>query len=125
MLLLLVAASGVLSALVTDRQSVGRTQRRAAAAQVVRRVSQALKAYVTADTALVAGPGVAPNGWGLPGDACGCYALQAGAHPLSAAAWAPELAALGGAVSYTVTTTPTALGPQPTVAFSVTWQEPP
>lgn len=124
MLLTLVMATGVLSALVTARMSVGRTQRRAAAAQAVRRLAETLKAYQTADTTLVPGPGGWPNGWGLPGDSCGCAAFQPGVHALNASVWAPDLATVGGNISYTVAETSTPLGPQPTTSFSVTWKEP-
>lgn len=124
MLLVLIMSSAIMGTALTGRQSTGRTVRRAQAAQAVRRVAEALKVYRTADTAAAAGPGGAPNGWGLPGDSCGCAAFQNGVHNLSPAVWTPELTAQGGAISYTVTTANTALGPQPTVAFNATWTEP-
>lgn len=124
MLLILIASSAITGTVLTGRQSAGRTVRRAQAAQAVRRVAEALKVYQTADTAVATGPGGAPNGWGLPGDACGCAAFQSGLHSLDSAVWAPDLAAQGGGISYTVTTEDTALGPQPTVVFDVTWTEP-
>lgn len=124
MLLVLIASSAIMGTALTGRQSAGRTVRRAQAAQAVRRVAEALKVYRTANTAVAPGPGGAPNGWGLPGDACGCAAFQNGAHNLSSAVWAADLAAQGGKISYTVTTAATALGPQPTIAFNVTWTEP-
>lgn len=124
MLLVLIASSAIMGVVLTGRQSTGRTVRRAQAAQAVRRVAEALKVYETADTTAATGPGNAPNGWGLPGDACGCAAFQNGLHSLDSAVWAPDLAAQGGAVAYTVTTAATALGPRPTVAFDVTWTEP-
>lgn len=124
MLLVLIASSAILGTVLTGRQSEGRTVRRSSAAQAVRRVAETLKVYQTADTAVARGPGNAPNGWGLPGDACGCVAFQNGVHNLDSAVWAPDLVPQGGAISYTVTTAATALGPQPTVAFDVTWTEP-
>ncbi|MFI5346550.1 MAG: prepilin-type N-terminal cleavage/methylation domain-containing protein [Elusimicrobiota bacterium] len=124
MLLVLIAVSAIMGTVITGRQSAGRTVRRAQAAQAVRRVAEALKVYRTADTSAVPGPGVGANGWGMPGDACACGAFQTGSHDLSPAIWAPELAAQGGRVSYTVTAQDTALGPQPSVDFHVTWTEP-
>lgn len=124
MLLILIAFSMITGTVLTGRQSEGRTVRRAQAAQAVRRVAEALKVYRTADSAVATGPGGTPNGWGLPGDACTCAAFQDGLHSLDSSVWAPDLAAQGGSISYTVTTAATALGPQPTVVFGVTWTEP-
>ena len=124
MLLVLIASSAIMGVVMTGRQSTGRTVRRAQAAQAVRRVAEALKVYRTADTAAATGPGNEPNGWGLPGDPCACAACASGVHNLDSSVWAPDLAAQGGAVSYTVTTVATELGPQPTVVFDVTWTEP-
>ncbi|MEQ1917910.1 MAG: hypothetical protein ABL955_01815, partial [Elusimicrobiota bacterium] len=105
-------------------QSQETAMRRTQATQVMRRVSETLKMYRTASTTVLPGPGSAPNGWGLAGDACACPAFQNGLHILDPAVWAPELAAVGGTVSYTVTSLNTNLGPQPTVAFSVNWTQP-
>lgn len=124
MLLVLIASSAIMAAALTGRQSEGRTRRGVQAAQAVRRVAETLKAYRTADTIVAAGPGVAPNGWGLPGDACKCAAFRDGVHDLNPAAWAPDLAAQGGRISYSVTTAATAVGPLPTVVFNVAWTEP-
>lgn len=124
MLLLLIASSAITATALTGRQSSGRTVRRAQAAQAVRRVAEALKVYQTADLTAAMGPGNPPNGWGLPGDDCGCAAFGTGIHNLNSALWAPDLAAQGGAVSYRVVRSNTALGPQPTVTFNVTWKEP-
>jgi Tfp pilus assembly protein PilV len=124
MMLVLVAVTAVMSVLTTSKQSVGRSQRRVSAAMAARRVTEALKVYDTADTTVVAGPGVAPNGWGLPGDSCNCAALRVGTHTLNPAVWAPDLASAGGTISYTVATTATALGLQPTVTLDVKWSEP-
>lgn len=124
MLLLLIASSAITGTVLTGRQSSGRTVRRAQAAQAVRRVTEALKIYQTADPTAATGPGNAPNGWGLPGDDCGCAAFSIGRHNLDSAVWAPDLAAQGGAISYRVRMRNTALGPQPSVTFNVTWAEP-
>lgn len=124
MLLVLIASSAIMGVVLTGKQSSGRTVRRAQAAQAVRRVAEALKVYQTADPTAATGPGNAPNGWGLPGDACGCAAFRVGDHNLNSAVWAPDLAAQGGAISYRVVRRDTALGPQPTVIFDVTWTEP-
>jgi Tfp pilus assembly protein PilV len=126
MLIVMVAAGSVMGVLVTGKESAGRTVRRAQAAQAVQTLAEALKAYQTADTAAAPGPGPAgtANGWGLPGDACGCAAFSAGPHALNPAVWAPNLAAQGGKISYTVAATATPLGPQPSVSFDVAWTEP-
>ncbi len=124
MLVVMVAAPASRATAMTGRQAAGRTGRRVQAAQAARGVAEALKLYQPADITAAPGPGGPPNGWGLPGDLCGCAALRNGVHNLSAAVWAPDLAAQGGNISYTVTTKATALGPQPTAAFDVTWTEP-
>ena len=124
MLLVLIASSAIMGVVLTGRQSAGLTVRHAQAAQAVRRVAEALKVYQTADPTAATGPGNAPNGWGLPGDTCGCAAFDSGNHNLNSAVWAADLAAQGGAISYSVVSRDTALGPQPTVTFNVTWTEP-
>lgn len=123
-LLALIAGSSIAAMALTGNQLKETSLRRTQATQVMRRVSESLKQYRTASTTVLSGPGGAPNGWGLPGDACGCAAFQNGRHVLDPAVWAPELAAYGGTVSYTVTTRNTNLGPQPTVDFSVNWTQP-
>ena len=123
-LIALIAGSSIAAMALTGHQSKETSLRRTQATQVMRRLSETLKLYRTASTTVLPGPGSAPNGWGLAGDSCGCPAFQNGRHVLDPAVWAPELAAAGGAVSYTVTTRDTHLGPLPTVAFSVNWTQP-
>lgn len=123
-LLFALVAVPVMSVALTGRMSSGRFDRRVAAAAAMRSMSESLKAYVTADPALAAGPGAGVDGWSLPGDASGLRALAPGRHDLNVAQWAPVLAPYGGKVSYTVVAAATPLGPQPTATFSVTWDEP-
>lgn len=123
-LIILIAGSAIMATALTGRTSAEVVARRAQATQAIRRVADALKIHQTASTTAAPGPGVAPNGWGLPGDVCGCAAFQDGVHALDPAIWAPGLAAQGGRVSYTVSSLATDLGPQPTVVFDVTWIQP-
>lgn len=108
----------------TERAAAGLTERRAAAADAVRRLAEELSPYVTADPALAAGPGKGFDGWSLPGDLSGKRALEAGEHGLDPAAWSAALIPYGGVLSYTVAVRETPSGPQPDVSFRVTWEEP-
>ncbi len=114
------------SVTLVSRQNRGRIDRRTAAALATREVAQKLKMFVTADRTLAHGPDAGVDGWSLHGDRCNCYALADGQHNLDPAVWMPSLAAApyNGTISYTVATTPTAVGPQPTVTFAVNWSEP-
>jgi hypothetical protein len=116
-------AMGVFSVALTGRQSRARVVSRESAAFAQRKLLSELQNYVTADLTSVAGPGGAPNGWGLPGDSCNCWALSPGVHNLDAAVWLPSLAGAphDGAMSYTVTTQSTAMGALPTVTASIQW----
>ena len=118
-----VIAGAMMSLTLTGRMSVGRVDRRVSAAAAVRGVSEALKAYVTADRALAQGPGAGPDGWTLPGDLSVLPAFGAGHHELSTAQWAPALAAQGGRISYDVAVRQTPSGPEPDVSFSVSWND--
>lgn len=118
-----VIAGAMMSVTLTGRMSVGRVDRRVAAAAAVRGVSEALKAYVTADRTLAQGPGVGADGWTLPGDLSVLPAFAAGHHELSTGRWAPVLAAQGGRISYDVTLRQTGSGPQPDVRFAVSWSD--
>ncbi len=124
MLLIGFMAASFMSVALTGKMSHGHIERRIAAAAAIRRASETLKAFVTADRSLSRGPGVGMDGWSLSGDQSGLSALEAGHHDLDVGTWAPELAPVGGAVAYDVTVRAAPLGPQPTVAFSVTWNEP-
>lgn len=125
-LIVAVVTMSVFSVALVGRQSKGRATRRAAAAFAQRRLLEELKNYITADIEAVPGPGAFPNGWGLPGDHCGCWALTAGTHRLDADVWLPQLAGrpYNGVISYLVTTEAVSVGDLPTVTASVAWDEP-
>ncbi len=123
-LLLALIALPLMMALVTGRTASGRSARSVLATAAIHRVSEHLKAYVTADRSLARGPGVGADGWSLPGDRSGSWALAAGRHELDGATWAPDLAAYGGRLAYDVTVRQTPSGPVPTVTFDMTWDEP-
>lgn len=124
LLLFAMLAGPILSVALSGKMASGRADRRIAAAGAVRRVSEHLKAYVTADRAVVRGPGEGDDGWALPGDASRRGALEPGHHELSPQRWAPALASYSGAISYDVAVRQTPSGPQPDVSFSVSWEEP-
>src|SRR4051812_43834760 len=100
-LLIAMMTGPMMSVALTSRMSVGRTDRRMAASICAKRVSEALKAYVTADRSLAFGPGMGADGWSLPGDQAGGYALGAGLHDLDSALWLQPLASYQGRISYT------------------------
>jgi len=127
MLLIGIMSVMCMPAFLTGRMADGRANRSVAAADAVRRLAEELKLYVTADPALANGPGTGVDGWFLPGDTSGLRALESGVHNLDLAhqaSWAAPIAPLGGALSYTVAVRSTPAGPQPTVTFLVSWQEP-
>ena len=104
LLLIGVAVSAIMSAmLATSLQSV-RSQDREQAALCMTQLLQELKNYVTADTA--ANPdapgGAGPTGWQLPGDACNCWALdETRTHDVTARLPA-QLAQYGAQMTYAV-----------------------
>jgi hypothetical protein len=116
----------IMAAAFSGHNLTAKTTRRLQAAAGVRQASEALKAYVVADTTLATGPGTGASGWSLPGDTSGLSALAAGTHVLSPAVWLPELAAAPytGTISYRVNVRATPQGPQPDVSFNVQWSEP-
>lgn len=124
MLLIGIVSALSLPSFLSGSMSVGRFERRTAAVDAARRVAEELKQYVTADRSLVNGPGAGLDGWSLPGDLSGSWALAEGSHPLDSAVWAAPLAAYGGTLSYTVAVRNTPSGPQPDVTFRVDWAEP-
>lgn len=123
-LLLAMMATPIMSVALSGRMASGRADRRIAAAAAIRRVSEHLKAYVTADRALARGPGDGDDGWALPGDASKASALDPGHHELEPAVWVPALAPFSGKISYDVSVRRTPSGAEPSVGFRVSWDEP-
>lgn len=124
MLLIAIMSALALPSFLTGRMSAGRSERREAAADDMHRLSEELKGYVTADRTLVNGSGTGPDGWSLPGDRSGKWALAPGTHDLAPTVWAAPLVAYQGALSYTVAIRATPSGPEPRVSFNVSWREP-
>lgn len=122
-LLVALMTAPIMSTVLTSSISSKRGDRRLNAAAAVRGLSEHLKAFVTADRALARGPGVGPDGWSLPGDASYLWALEPGRHELDPARWAPGLAESGGRISYVVAVRETRTGPEPTVTFTVSWED--
>lgn len=132
-LLISVVVTSVFSLALTAKISSVKTERRASGMFYVRRTTEKLKAYVTADkTAAVAAAMGAPVDWKLPEDACNsglgtcsaanCWALEICTHDVTA--MLP--AALSGApinakLAYTVTSACDSCAK--TVTFSYTWDE--
>lgn len=123
-LLLAMMATPIMSVALSGRMASGRADRRIAAAAAIRRVSEHLKAYVTADATLARGPGDGDDGWRLPGDSSKLPALGPGHHELEPARWSPALETYSGRISYDVEVRSTPSGAQPSVSFSVSWTEP-
>ena len=125
-LLVAIMTGPIMSVILNSAMSSGRAQRRLEAAAAVRRLSEHLKAYVTADRSVAAGPGSGLDGWSLPGDASGRAALQDGHHELSPDLWLSSLSPkpYSGSISYDVTGRLTPLGTEPDVRFAVSWTEP-
>lgn len=132
-LLLAIITVPIMTAALGGRKLVVKSSQRLEAAAGARRAAEALKAFVVSesvvdDPSLVpgGGPGVGSDGWALSGDLSGLNALDEGTHTLSPSEWLPSLAAspYNGTISYTVTRRSTPQGPQPDVAFTVTWVEP-
>ena len=123
-LLLALMATPIMSVALSGHMAAGRADRRIVAAAVVRRVSEHLKAYVTADRTVARGPGDGEDGWQFPGDKSKLAALDAGHHELDPLHWAPALTPFGGTVSYDVMVRLTSSGAQPDVSFNVAWKEP-
>lgn len=124
MLLIGMMSAMVMPVFLSGRMSGGRSTRRVAAADAIRRVEEELRGYVTADRSVAGGPGTGPDGWSLPGDRSGRWALAPGQHALDSAVWAAALVPYQGEVSYTVSVRFTPSGPQPDVVFRAFWAEP-
>jgi len=122
-LLVALMSAPIMSTVLTSSMSSRRGDRRMSAAAAVRGVSEHLKAFVTADRTLVRGSGEGTDGWTLPGDRSGMYALAPGRHELDAARWAPGLADCGGQIAYEVVVRASPAGPEPTVTFTVSWSD--
>jgi hypothetical protein len=120
-LLVAMMTGPIMSTVLTTAVSQHRVERRVTAAASARALSESLKGYVTADRRLAPGPGVGRDGWTLPGDAEGIYALAPGVHRLDAAVWAPGLP--GATVAYAVTVRDTPSGPEPDVDMAFQWED--
>lgn len=120
-LLVAMMTGPIMSTVLTSSMSQRRVERRVAAAAAARSLSERLKGFVVADRRLARGPGVGPDGWSLPGDREGVYALAPGVHALDAGLWAPGLP--NATVAYAVTVRETPVGPQPDVDFAFQWED--
>lgn len=122
-MLISVVVTSVFSLVLTSKMDIKLTGNREKAIFYVRQVMDALKTYVTADTAQ---PG--PNNWVLrnatQNDPCNCWALQPGNHNVS---WflppAFTAAPTNGAMSYTVTDSACGTGTCKQVSFTITWND--
>lgn len=68
------------SVALTTRVNAGRTDHKQVATQEAKRVLELLRNYVTDPEGVSGGWLALPGNGQLPGDQCGCYALQAGVH---------------------------------------------
>lgn len=119
MMLISVVVTSVFSLVLTARMGVKKSGKRGQAIFYLRQVMEGLKGFVTADTSA---PG--PNNWVLPGDTCGCYALQAGNHNVTN--FLPpsfRAAPTNGQLSYVVTDANCGGQTCKQVSFSISWVE--
>ncbi|MBI3300345.1 MAG: prepilin-type N-terminal cleavage/methylation domain-containing protein [Elusimicrobia bacterium] len=118
-LLVSVVVTSVFSMVLTARTGVNKSGKKGQAVFYLREVVEALKTYVTAD---LTAPG--PNSWQLPGDTCGCWALQAGAH--NATGYLPTSftgAPTSGQLTYDVIDMACGAATCKQVTFNLTWNE--
>ncbi|TPW21715.1 MAG: hypothetical protein FD126_411 [Elusimicrobia bacterium] len=120
-MLISVVVTSVFSLVLTAKMGSRKTGKKAEALFYVQQYRELLKSYVTADTS-VAGPA---GGWNIPGDSCGCYALQTGVQHNLTSKLPPSFTAapVNGQLFYTVTDVPCGTGlPCKSVQFNVSWQ---
>lgn len=131
-LLISVVVTSVFSLALTAKISSVKTERRASGMFYVRRTTEKLKAYVTADkTAATAVAMGAPVNWKLPEDSCNsglgtcpavCWALDVCTHDVTAMLPAALSAApINAKLAYTVSSACDSCAK--TVTFSYTWDE--
>ena len=126
----------IMAAAFSGHQLTAKASNKLQAAADVRRLSEALKAYVVAcpykalpsactPDATYPGPAGGINSWAVPGDTSGKNAFDEGPHSLDKATWLPGLDApqYNGAISYNVTIRQTPQGREPTVTFNVSWTD--
>ena len=119
-MLIATVVTSVFSLVLTAKMGVKKTGRRAEAMFLSRQYMETLKSFVTAD---VTQPGPFP-GWVLPGDPCGCYALQNGIHVMTAALPTTfRSAPVNGQLTYNVTDVPCGASTCKSVTFNVSWQD--
>lgn len=122
-MLISVVVTSVFSLVLTAKMGSRKTGRKAEALFYVQQYRELLKSYVTADTS-VAGP---TPGWIIPGDSCGCYALQTGVQHNFTLQLPASFQAVGGQLFYTVTDVncitiaPGVTQCQKSVQFNVGW----
>lgn len=118
-MLISVVVTSVFSLVLTAKLGTKKTGRRAEAMLLARAYMETLKSFVTADTTQ---PGPFP-GWVLPGDPCGCYALQNGVHNLTTALPVEfRNAPINGQLTYTVSDVACGALTCKSVVFNVSWQ---
>jgi Tfp pilus assembly protein PilV len=124
-LLLAITVSGVFAALLTASTQTGSLTEREQASQHVDLLLDELRNYVTSDTAPSPDAPGEPAGpartWRLPGDACGCWALQEGAHDVSSRLPA-ALRARGATLAYDVSVVDVNGSPLRRVSAKLTWE---
>jgi Tfp pilus assembly protein PilV len=125
LLLIGVAVSSVMSAMLSTSLQSGRSQDQEQSALCLNQLLQELRNYVTADISPNpdAPGGGGASGWSLPEDTCGnnCWALAAGKHTIDVAQ-APTACANATAISYLVT--PVTLNNKNTISqvtAQITW----
>lgn len=124
-LLLAITVTGVFAALLTAGTQSGSLVEREDASLHIDRLLDELRNYVTSDTTpTVDAPGTpagAQRTWSLPGDSCACWALQEGAHDVSARLPA-ALRARGATLGYDVSVVTVNGSPLRRVTARMTWE---
>lgn len=122
------------SVALTSRMTAGRTDHKQAATQEAKKILELLRNYVTDPAGYGGGWLALPGSGQLPGDTCGCYALQAGIHNVTSLLDSAFVASVDPAspptMVYTVTNPGSGTCPSTAVFLDgkcvkvvVTWQE--
>ncbi|MBI3299209.1 MAG: hypothetical protein HYZ75_13655 [Elusimicrobia bacterium] len=123
-LLIAIAVSSVMGALLHARRGAGKTGSLERASLHAERLRTELKNYVTDDHSPLEGaPGTPPGSWKLEGDPCDCWALREGAHDASALLPEDFRTRHGATMTYVVSVTVVDGSPLRQADIKVRWED--